>query len=92
LGFSRSAANPSPNARQRAGTVPGRVSGLGWGVLPEGQIADDLAAGRLVCLDTANTVAVPLYWQRWRFASATLDRLTGIVRAAARSGLAGSTR
>ncbi|AKT50509.1 ArgP/LysG family DNA-binding transcriptional regulator [Arsenicicoccus sp. oral taxon 190] len=61
--------------------------GLGWGMLPEQQLGDDLQAGRLVRV-ARGAVSVPLYWQRWRIESAALDRLTGWVRAAAVSGAA----
>ena len=61
--------------------------GLGWGILPEAQVADDVAAGRLALLDRERTLSVPLYWQRWRLESATLDHVSDIVRAAARAGL-----
>lgn len=62
--------------------------GLGWGVLPEGQISDDLETGRLVKLHPDRSVQVPLYWQRWRFDSPTLDALTTIVERAAALELA----
>ena len=62
--------------------------GLGWGVLPEGQIIEDLKTGRLVRLHPDRSVQVPLYWQRWRFSSSTLDSLTTTVRRAAALGLA----
>lgn len=61
--------------------------GLGWGILPEAQVTDDVATGRLVLLRHHGTLAVPLYWQRWRIESATLDHVTGIVRSAASAGL-----
>ena len=61
--------------------------GLGWGVLPEGQIAGDLETGRLVKLHPDRSVRVPLYWQRWRLDSPTLDSLTTIVQRAAALGL-----
>jgi LysR family transcriptional regulator (chromosome initiation inhibitor) len=56
--------------------------GLGWGMLPEAQLAGDLAAGRLVTLTDAH-LDVALHWQRWRLDSALLDRLTTTVREAA---------
>ena len=62
--------------------------GLGWGVLPEGQIAGDLETGRLVKLHPGRSVRVPLYWQRWRLDSPTLDSLTTIVQRAAAPELA----
>ena len=61
--------------------------GLGWGMLPGPQLRPDLQAGRLVTLSGRVSVDVPLHWQRWRLDSATLDRLTDVVRRAARSSL-----
>lgn len=57
--------------------------GLGWGVLPQGQISQDLQTGRLVRLHPDRSVRVPLYWQRWRFNSPTLGALTALVQQAA---------
>jgi LysR family transcriptional regulator (chromosome initiation inhibitor) len=62
--------------------------GLGWGMLPEQQLAPGLADGSLVRLGRTS-VDVPLHWVRWRLASPTLDRLgrrggAGGLRAAAR--------
>lgn len=61
--------------------------GLGWGTIPEPQLAPDLAAGRLVVLSRRDQVDVDLYWQRWRLESPSLTRLTDAVRRAARAGL-----
>lgn len=62
--------------------------GLGWGLLPEPQARADLASGDLIRL-SADTVAVPLYWQRWRLDSPKLSALTAAVRAAAARHLHG---
>ncbi len=58
------------------------VRGLGWGMIPEPQLEPDLADGRLVRLGR-EWRSVPLYWQRWRLESATLDRLDDVVQRAA---------
>jgi LysR family transcriptional regulator (chromosome initiation inhibitor) len=61
-------------------------AGLGWGVLMPQQLQPGLDAGELVRLGARDHVDVPLYWQRWRLASETLDRLSGAVaRAASRA-------
>jgi LysR family transcriptional regulator, chromosome initiation inhibitor len=60
--------------------------GLGWGMLPDGQLGDDLATGRLVQL-TPTHLDVALHWQRWRLDSPLLDRLGTAVRSAARRHL-----
>jgi LysR family transcriptional regulator (chromosome initiation inhibitor) len=62
-------------------------AGLGWAAIPEPQLLPDLAEGRLVVLARGAHVDVELHWQRWRLDSPALDRLTGLVRAAARAGL-----
>ncbi|ANJ25836.1 LysR family transcriptional regulator ArgP [Agromyces aureus] len=46
--------------------------GLGWGLLPGFQSADDLAAGTLVPLG-GPPVDVPLHWQQWNLRSPLLD-------------------
>lgn len=51
--------------------------GLGWGMIPVPQLDD-----RLVPLGSRLHVDVPLFWQRWRLDSPTLDRLTDAVRRA----------
>jgi LysR family transcriptional regulator (chromosome initiation inhibitor) len=67
------------------------MHGLGWGMLPEQQCLDDIAAGRLVELAVNDTVDVHLYWQRWNLASPLLDEVTRRVRSAAAGSLHPST-
>lgn len=55
--------------------------GLGWGMVPEPQLAE--AGERLVPLVGRLHVDVALHWQRWRLDSPVLDRLTDAVRRAA---------
>lgn len=57
--------------------------GLGWGMVPEPQLAPMVEQGRLVPLGSRLHVDVPLHWQRWRLDSPVLDRLTHAVRRAA---------
>jgi LysR family transcriptional regulator (chromosome initiation inhibitor) len=61
--------------------------GLGWGMIPLPQLAPLVDSGRLMPLGTRLHVDVRLHWQRWRLDSPTLDRLTDVVRRAARAGL-----
>ena len=56
--------------------------GLGWGMIPLPQLD-----GTLVPLGSRLHVDVSLHWQRWRLASPTLDRITDVVRRAARATL-----
>ena len=59
--------------------------GLGWGMLPEPQLAE--VAADVVPLRALGAVDVPLHWQRWRLGSTLLDRLTDAVREAAAASL-----
>lgn len=61
-------------------------AGLGWGMLPEAQLGDDLDAGRLVRI-ADDHVDVVLHWQAWRLESARLAQVAHAVRDAARAGL-----
>jgi LysR family transcriptional regulator (chromosome initiation inhibitor) len=57
---------------------------MGWGMMPEAMIRDDLALGRLVPLLPGATLDVPLFWQVSRLPGQTLPRLTKSIRKAAR--------
>ncbi|WP_443190082.1 LysR family transcriptional regulator ArgP [Pseudomonas indica] len=59
--------------------------GLGWGLVPELQVAGELARGELVELLPERPVDVPLYWHHWRNGGELLGELTRrLVRAAER--------
>jgi LysR family transcriptional regulator, chromosome initiation inhibitor len=62
-------------------------AGLGWGLVPEHQLAPELSRGDLVRMPGATPVDVDLFWQRWRLQIAALDSLTSDVRSVAGSGL-----
>lgn len=62
--------------------------GLGWGLLPESQCRSGLASGQLVELIPGHVSRVPLFWQRWKIQSASLDLLTTAVTRAAATALA----
>jgi LysR family transcriptional regulator (chromosome initiation inhibitor) len=61
--------------------------GLGWGMIEEEVVEQDLAAGRLVEVAQGKYVDVPLYWQHWKLDSAVLTALTTAVLQAAHAGL-----
>ncbi|MDX6292722.1 MAG: LysR family transcriptional regulator, chromosome initiation inhibitor [Kribbellaceae bacterium] len=61
--------------------------GLGWGMIEEDKVEEDLAAGRLIEVAEGKYVDVPLYWQHWKLDSAVLDVLTAAVLSAAAGGL-----
>ncbi|AMM19767.1 transcriptional regulator ArgP [Frondihabitans sp. PAMC 28766] len=63
------------------------VLGFGWGMLPEQQCLEPLAAGELVELAPDSPVDVPLYWQRWNLRSALLDSVTAAVARGAAASL-----
>ena len=64
-------------------------AGLGWGLVPEAQLGEDLTSRRLVRLNGQDKVDVPLYWQRWRIRSPRIERLTATIRAEATTSLRG---
>ncbi len=56
--------------------------GLGWGMIPDLQLARDIGAD-LADLDPAGGMDVELYWQQWRVAGPTLERVARAVQATA---------
>jgi LysR family transcriptional regulator (chromosome initiation inhibitor) len=58
--------------------------GMGWGLLPEIEVSEELKRQTLVSLDATAHVDVPLHWQQWRHGSAALDEVAAAVQAAAR--------
>ena len=58
--------------------------GMGWGLLPEIEVSDELKRRTMVSLNPAAHVDVPLHWQQWRHGSAALDEVAAAVQAAAR--------
>jgi LysR family transcriptional regulator (chromosome initiation inhibitor) len=62
-------------------------SGLGWGMVPQPQLAESATAGDLARLPGSSAVDVTLHWQRWRLESNVLDTLTTAVRRAAAASL-----
>jgi LysR family transcriptional regulator (chromosome initiation inhibitor) len=58
--------------------------GMGWGMMPEIEIGEDLGSGTLETLAPRGQVDVTLYWQQWRRGSAALAGVAAAVQAAAR--------
>lgn len=52
------------------------LAGIGYGLIPECQAADDLKRGNLVDLDPKRPLDVALYWHYWRHGGELLDALT----------------
>ena len=63
--------------------------GMGWGMLPQREVAAEVERGRLVELVPGRHTDVTLYWQHWRLGSAIMGDLTDAVADAARVWLAG---
>lgn len=61
--------------------------GLGWGLVPELQVREELASGRLVDLLPERFIDVPLYWHHWRNGGELLSKLTERLRRAAGGAL-----
>ena len=59
--------------------------GMGWGLLPEIDVSEELKRGTMAALDPAAYVDVPLHWQQWRHGSAALDEVAAAIQAAART-------
>ncbi len=57
--------------------------GMGWGLLPELELAGDPRRRTLAVFDPGNVVDVPLHWQQWRHGSAALDEVAAAIRGAA---------
>jgi len=62
-------------------------AGTGWGLLPDAQAAEPVAAGRLVALEPDRHLDVPLHWHHWRLRSPALAALAAEVERAAAEGL-----
>ncbi|NUU31326.1 ArgP/LysG family DNA-binding transcriptional regulator [Arthrobacter sp. C9C5] len=58
--------------------------GMGWGLLPEIEVSEELQRGTMAALDPAAHVDVPLHWQQWRHGSAALEEVAAAIQAAAR--------
>ena len=51
-------------------------AGLGWGLVPELQVSEQIRTGALRELLPARYIDVPLYWHHWRNGGQLLNRLT----------------
>lgn len=58
--------------------------GLGWGMLPELQLAQ-LEPGTLTPLTPSARIDVPLYWQQWRLTTTALDHVASAISDAAQA-------
>ncbi|XKH52908.1 ArgP/LysG family DNA-binding transcriptional regulator [Citricoccus nitrophenolicus] len=64
------------------------AAGLGWGMIPAGQLPEGVLEGThpdLVAIPELGQSRVTLHWQRWSAGTEALDRLTAAVQQAARN-------
>ncbi|MEV4899890.1 ArgP/LysG family DNA-binding transcriptional regulator [Citricoccus sp. NPDC055426] len=87
-----SAAPTAEPPRHQVPTVGGFnaavAAGLGWGMIPAGQLPEGVLEGThpdLVTIPQLGQSRVPLHWQRWSAGTEALDRLTAAVQQAART-------
>lgn len=78
-------APPTAQVPSPSGFYEAVRAGLGWGLVPELQLADDLRTGRLVRLDARRHVDVELAFQVWSLASEPVTRLTAAITDCARA-------
>lgn len=77
---------PTHTVPSSEGFLAAIKAGLGWGMVPELQLGNELAEGTLVRLGSTHE-DVPLHWQSWSLDSARLHRMGEAVRDAARKKL-----
>jgi LysR family transcriptional regulator (chromosome initiation inhibitor) len=80
-------APPTHYLPSSTGFVDAAAMGLGWCMAPESMLRKPLRERSVQAIDPDRWLDVPLYWQHWSVRSATLDRLTDALLAAARNGL-----
>lgn len=69
------------------GFVQAVLAGMGWGMISDLQLADPKLRSAVALLDEHDTVDIPLYWQRWKVRSPSLDLLSDTVLATGRQAL-----
>lgn len=75
---------PTSQVPSSEGFVAAVRAGLGWAMVPETQLGDDLETGRLVLLRRRAHRDVPLHWQVWTVQTPRIARLSEAVHTAAR--------
>ncbi|WP_346846003.1 ArgP/LysG family DNA-binding transcriptional regulator [uncultured Rothia sp.] len=86
FGLDDAAAGESPSVYVPSSPDYARAiyEGIGWGIVPTAQCAEQLESGELVLL-AKDPLDAPLYWQRWKISSEVLDVVTERVYEAAKS-------
>lgn len=81
------AAPPTHHVPSTEGFVLAVLAGMGWAMLSDLQLAQPSLRKAVTLLDPRETVDVPLYWQRWKARSSSLEHVTDVVLAGARRAL-----
>lgn len=76
---------PTSQVPSSEGFVAAARAGLGWAMVPQAQLGDDLESGRLVLLRQRAHRDVPLHWQVWTLQTPRITRLSAAVHEAARA-------
>lgn len=69
------------------GFIEAAARGLGWCLAPESLIAPALRDKRIVIVDAARRLDVPLYWQHAAIRSSTLQQISQVLRSVAADAL-----
>ena len=67
---------PAHHVPSTEGFVQAVLAGMGWGMISDLQLADPKLRSAIVLLDEHDTVDIPLYWQRWKVRSPSMDLLS----------------
>lgn len=81
--FGRDIVFPTHRMASSQGFVDAARAGLGWGMNPALLVGDHLREGRLIDLDPALPLDIPLYWQFTRQSAQVLAPVTAAMRRAA---------
>lgn len=82
----RATSSPASQVPSAPGLKSAVLAGMGWLLIPETTVAEELADGRIVTLSD-EFVDVVLHWHVWKVPSHRLERLNDAVSEAARTGL-----
>ncbi|MFC7490793.1 MULTISPECIES: ArgP/LysG family DNA-binding transcriptional regulator [unclassified Knoellia] len=82
----RATSSPASQVPSSPGLKSALLAGMGWLLVPEATVAEELTDGRIVTLSD-EFVDVVLHWHVWKVPSHRLERLNDAVLQAARTGL-----
>lgn len=64
------------------GFVKLALAGMGYGMIPQAQVQQELDRGQLVSIAPGQSLEVRLYWHFWRHGGGVMDRLTTAIQSA----------